>query len=81
MGVSLLETCLFPDAVERTRREFVARLAWNGHASRLHRVLELTMAAACRNQHQPSFASSRRISLTFTAGIMRSTVDSTQIVA
>jgi len=51
MEASLLETCLFPDAVERAGREFVAWFAGNGHPSRLHSMLELTMAPASRNQN------------------------------
>jgi hypothetical protein len=49
MGFSLLESGLLSDAVESPGREFVARLAGNGHASVLARMLELVMTPASRD--------------------------------
>ena len=62
MGYSLLESGLLSDAVESPGSKFVARLAGNGHASGLARMLELAMTPA--RVTQPSSDSSRRISLT-----------------
>ena len=47
---SRFETCLFQDTVQRTGREIVAGLSWNGNAANLARVLELTMTSTRRDQ-------------------------------
>jgi len=51
MGFSLLESGLLSDAVESPGRKFVARLAGNGHACGLARMLELVMTPASHDDH------------------------------
>ena len=41
---------MFQNTVQRTGREIVAGLSWNGNAANLARVLELTMASTRRDQ-------------------------------
>jgi hypothetical protein len=50
MYASLLETCLFENAVECSRSEVIAGLARYGDPASLGRMLELTMATPRRHK-------------------------------
>ena len=51
MGSSLLETGLFPDAIESAGSEFVARFAGDSHAAGFARMLELAVTSASGDDH------------------------------